>query len=204
MVPVGMAEDTAFGAYFGSLAALDALAASGPLAASGAPLLSRQPVGFARPAETRMFGALAPPPAAPAGPMNLSRSVFGSHRKLAGAKAPPPRRPKTGDDLLLDLASRMESDGGMPGPDIASRAIASIIALMAFVSQGHTPSTGAFRSHVARLLKFLKSLSGLSSRQQQLVAAAIESAEKGAAPAGDWLGMADKPGDRWKEVMKLL
>ena len=68
------------------------------------------------------------------------------------------------DEVLLELASRMESDGGMPGADVPARAIASVIALMAFVSRGHTPSAGAFRSHVARLVKFLKSLSGLSEQ----------------------------------------
>jgi hypothetical protein len=63
-------------------------------------------------------------------------------------------------EVLLDLASRMDSDGGMPGKSTESRAIATVIALLAFLSQGHTPTGGTFRSHVARLTSFLKSLTG--------------------------------------------
>jgi hypothetical protein len=44
----------------------------------------------------------------------------------------------TATDILLDLASRMEADGGMPGPDEESRAIATVVALLAFLSAGHT------------------------------------------------------------------
>jgi hypothetical protein len=121
----------------------------------------------------------------------------------ARVPAPPPQR-QTSEEILLDLASRMDSDGGMPGKDSSSRAIATIVALMAFVSQGHTSTAGAFRSHVARLAKFLKSLSGLSRRQQQLATAAVEKVEKGEAPAGDWLVLAAKRGDHWKQVTELL
>ncbi len=94
---------------------------------------------------------------------------------------------ETAEDILLDLASRMESDGGMPGKNLESRVSATIVALLAFVSQGHTHSRGAFRSHVARLESFLQSLAGLSSHSQQTVATVIELARKGAAPAGDWI-----------------
>ena len=72
--------------------------------------------------------------------------------------------------------------------------------MLAFLSQGHTPTDGAFRSHVARLVSFLKSMGGLSSRQQEIVAAVLALARKGTAPAGDWLTLARTSGDRWKEV----
>jgi hypothetical protein len=212
VVPVGMAAYTAFNAYFGKHAAADMTsmlaATSTQFLEAGAPLMASLSMPRATP-----VASAAPPPmpvtdqivgSAPGGPAKLLRSLFGSHKAVPRAKAPRPPQPKTGDEILLDLASRMDSDGGMPGPDSSSRAIATVVALMAFVSQGHTPTTGVFRSHVARLAKFLKSLSGLSSRQQQLVDAVIERADKGTAPNGDWLGLALKPGDHWKEVMKLV
>ena len=139
---------------------------------------------------------------APSGAAGLFKSLF---RKTSGrANAPAPRQSETAEEILLDLASRMDSDGGMPGPDAASRAAASIIALIAFVSQGHTTSTGAFRSHVMRLFHFLRSLGGLSRHRQLQVAAIVQRVEEGNIPPGDWLGLALKPGDHWKEVMKLV
>jgi hypothetical protein len=47
------------------------------------------------------------------------------------------------EDILLDLASRLDSDGGMPGKNRESRASATVIALLAFLSQGHTFTRGA-------------------------------------------------------------
>jgi hypothetical protein len=111
---------------------------------------------------------------------------------------------ETAEDILLDLASGMESDGGMPGDNRESRVSATIIALLAFLSQGHTHTRGAFRSHVARLESFLQSLTGLSSHLQQVVAAVIELARKGTAPAGDWITLARTSGNHLKEVERRL
>ena len=114
------------------------------------------------------------------------------------------RPAETADDVLLDLASRMESDGGMPGKTRESRAIATVVAVLAFLSQGYSPADGAFRSHVSRLVSFLKSLTGLSSRQQQVVAAVIELARKGTAPAGEWISLAHTSGDHWRAVERSV
>jgi hypothetical protein len=94
----------------------------------------------------------------------------------------------------------MDPDGGMPGENYEGRAIASVIALLAFLSQGHTPIRGAFRSHVARLVSFLKSLTALSSHQKQIVNAVIVRALKGSAPAGEWVTVAHAGGNQWKEI----
>ncbi len=98
----------------------------------------------------------------------------------------------------------MESDGGMPGKNLEPRIGATIVALLAFVSQGHSHSRGAFRSHVARLESYLQSLTGLSSQVQQVVAAVIELARKGTAPAGDWMTLARTSGNHRKEVERSL
>jgi hypothetical protein len=81
-----------------------------------------------------------------------------------------------------------------------SRAIASVVTLLAFLSQGHTDSSGAFRSHVARLMAFLESLNGLSRNQQQVVAAVIQLASEGTAPAGEWVRLARTSGNHWMKV----
>ncbi len=185
VVPVGMAQDTAFGAYFQPVtpapfplnpatmtmtAMPSAPHASLALRSEGSPLLSRIRKQFSRQR----------PPAEAAG------------------------QAETAEDMLLGLASRMEADGGMPGRDRESRAISTVVALLAFLSQGHTATSGVFRSHVARLVSFLKSLTGLPGHRQEVVAAAIELSNKGAAPAGDWMTLAGKPGDHWKEVERSL
>jgi hypothetical protein len=111
---------------------------------------------------------------------------------------------ETAENTLLDLASGMESDGGMPGENRESRVSATIVALLAFLSQGHTHTRGAFRSHVARLESFLQAVTGLSSDLQSVVATVIELARKGTAPAGDWMTLARTSGNHLKEVERRL
>ena len=184
VVPVGMPQDTAFGAYFPSQAAPGGM----PLPASpmAAPMIARYAM--------TLDALSASPTAKHAGAPLLAR-----FQKSADAD-----RPETAEDILLDLASRMDSDGGMPGKNSESRAMATVIALLAFLSQGHTPTDGAFRSHVARLVSFLRSLTGLSTHQQETVAAVIERARKGTAPAGEWIRLARTSGNHWREVERSV
>jgi hypothetical protein len=98
----------------------------------------------------------------------------------------------------------MDSDGGMPGKDPGSRASASVVALLAFLANGHTPASGAFRSHAARLVRFLESLSGLDAGKRKLVDLALQAVRSGKAPSGDWLSMARSGGDRWSALAKVL
>jgi hypothetical protein len=57
---------------------------------------------------------------------------------------------------------------------------------------------------VARLVSFLKSLTGLSSHQQQIVAAVIELAGKGTAPPGEWMTLTRTSGNHWTEVERSV
>jgi hypothetical protein len=181
VVPVGMAQDTAFRAYFLSQAgeAMDAMPAdaSGFLAAMAPASIERARRGTA-----------------------MEFTTLFSRGDAVGKFGNASRRAETAEDILLELASRIDSDGGMPGKNSESRAGATVIAVLAFLSQGHTPTIGAFRSHVARLVSFLQSLTGLSSHQQEMVAAVVELARKGAAPTGEWITLARTSGDHWKEV----
>jgi Ca-activated chloride channel family protein len=117
---------------------------------------------------------------------------------MASAAAPPPEPV----DLLVELAARMEPDGGMRGRDLESRAGASIAALFAFLTHGHTSRAGAFRSHVGRLEAFLRSAAGLPPHLQRLVDAALAAGDR--APVGDWTGLAYIGADPWPAIEQAL
>jgi Ca-activated chloride channel family protein len=98
------------------------------------------------------------------------------------------RRPADSlDDSLMDLASQLEPDGGMPGENASERAARSVAVLLAFVSAGHTLTTGAFRSHVARLVEFLKST---KTSDRTTIDLALAAARSGKVPPGDWQAIA--------------
>jgi hypothetical protein len=78
------------------------------------------------------------------------------------------------------------------------------VALLAFLANGHTPSNGAFRSHVVRLVQFLGSLTALDSEKRQLVVRALTAARQGQAVSGDWLRLAQSGGDRWGALARAL
>jgi hypothetical protein len=115
--------------------------------------------------------------------------------------------PKDGlsaEDLLLELAGRMEADGGMPGATMEARVGATVAALFAFLSRGHTARAGAFRSHVQRLMSFLESAHGVRGGRRRMQTAALRFAREGRAPAGDWLKSASGSVDPWKEMARVL
>jgi Ca-activated chloride channel homolog len=200
VVPVGMAQDTAFGSYFPKmLDARKAFTGAFPtVSLAAAPLPASAPM-----AGMEFFGGdLSPAEPGAAPPARRRMPLFCERKAADRTDAVPPV--ETAEDILLDLASGMESDGGMPGDNRESRVSATIIALLAFLSQGHTHTRGAFRSHVTRLESFLQSLTGLSSHLQQVVAAVIELARKGTAPAGDWITLARTSGNHLKEVERRL
>lgn len=191
IVPVGMAQDTAFHAYFQNQMPAGMTASLSPRAA---PLLSV----MAGPEPTE-FTSILHETAAP-----FSRVLRSRRKTPAMHSAETAGATGAAEDVLLDLASRLDSDGGIPGKNREERASASVMAVLAFLSQGHTLTGGAFRSHVARLVSFLKSVTGLSSPQQRIVAAVIELAQKGRAPAGEWITVAQAAGNHWKEVERVV
>ena len=106
---------------------------------------------------------------------------------------------ESSDDVLINLASQLEPDGGMPGQNGAERAARSAAVLLALVAAGHTLTTGAFRSHVARLVQYLTSLNS------QIFDVAIQAARTGSVPPGDWLATARDSGvPLMMEVEKAL
>jgi Ca-activated chloride channel family protein len=142
VVPVGLAQDVAMGAYFAEEVMLRSFASINigydkmmPIA-HGVPLLERA---------FRRKGAGVPGPTV---------GVFVER----GATAIPASS-DTGDakDVeLLHLASSLEPDGGMPGKSEELRALATILTLLRFLADGHSVNAGAFRAHVKRMVGFLE------------------------------------------------
>jgi len=213
IVPVGMPQDTRFGAYFHAPVTM--------AAPTGAPMAARYAIMSpgtmpAPPAPTAsagggLSGRFSKVPAPPAPTASAGGGLSGLFSKVRMASArrpglppPPPPPPHNSDDSLLELASALDSDGGLPGSSLEARAAASAVALLAFLANGHTPSSGAFRSHVARLVQFLGSLTALDSEKRQLVERALTVARQGQAVSGDWLRLAQSGGDRWGALARAL
>ena len=205
VVPVGMPQDTAFGAYFlnRSVNATFSSAEFSRLMDShihpDAAIPAAPQARFRMAEMQESLGSLGAANNRAASP-GVIRRLFSRRGAAAKASTDEARPAETAENLLLDLASRMDTDGGMPGNTPESRAAVAVIALLAFLSQGHTLTRGAFRSHVARLVSFLTSLTGLSSRRQQIVDAVIGLVRKGEAPPGEWVTLAHTSGDHWTEV----
>jgi len=69
----------------------------------------------------------------------------------------PVKAPIESDNLPIELASRIEPDGGMPGKSIDHRIERTIAAILFFEREGSTEKSGPFRAHVRRLYAFLRS-----------------------------------------------
>jgi Ca-activated chloride channel family protein len=152
VVPVGMPQDVQLGAYFG-----------GSTGSRGMPLPA-----MARLAPMPSMPIPVPPLAAMPGPPlpsddEVPASLFRRAAALFHAKQPelpavpfPPSAEPSAEDLLLDLARKLEPDGGMPGKNDFERVVRSLAAVLAFMIEGHTATAGAFRAHVERLMHFLE------------------------------------------------
>jgi Ca-activated chloride channel family protein len=199
VVPVGMPQDTAFGAYFPAPTAVASLGMALP---PPPPAQVPAPGPVTRPS----IVCSAPLAAAPSG----DRPAF--RRGLPKVARPQwiarfNKRSEESvplEDALMDLAAQLEPDGGMPGKTVSVRAGRTIAALLAFVAAGHTTTSGAFRSHVARLVEFLKSAADVSAREKQLIGRVLEAVAAGKAPQGKWQVLSSAPAAPWRELEKAL
>ena len=139
VVPVGMPEDTAFDAYFAQAAFTQAN--SQILRCMKTADFQAKPLGHK---------------------MKAPRRRESSDVKLNACYSMPPspmspaQDKPAGEELLMVLAALIEPDGGMPGKDNERRLIASLLALLCFVANGHTQASGAYRRHVKRLSGFIE------------------------------------------------
>jgi len=194
VVPLGMLQGTDFNAYaaappqtmFGLFAA--APPAPSPMQAGGAldrSAAKRIPLVGMAPSSPGMFTRM------------IQKVRVGSPTK------PEPPAPPKGPDLM-DLAAQLEPDGGMPGKSASARAGRTVVALLAFLAEGHTSTSGAFRSHVARLVRWLKSVTGVSNREREVIDLAIRAVEASKAPEGKWLELTARADGAWKELERAL
>ncbi|MBI3679664.1 MAG: VWA domain-containing protein [Acidobacteria bacterium] len=100
------------------------------------------------------------------------------------------------EDLLLELAARIEADGGMPGRKEEDRVLATVLAILAFLQESHSLKTGAFRSHVRRLVEFLE-----ARADRDVVRRVIECARSGRIVPGDWVCTQNAT---WEEIEEAL
>jgi len=164
VIPVGMPQDTAFGAYFEGAGA-HAFLGSGYVSASAESYEVAQEVGFSA--------------------LRQSLRAFRPARQQELFESAQWELP---EDLLLELASRLEPDGGMRGGDDEQRLSLTLVALLCFLAEGHTVQCGTFRSHVERLLKFVKNYptAKLSDDQRKILSAIIALVESGRSLPGNW------------------
>jgi len=138
-VPVGMPEDTPFGAYFSP-------PPSGIVYSAPPDLAEAEPVCYAycRPAVA---------------PRRTRRPRRGSARgrfRLSREERPEPR---TESDepvgRIIEYIIGLEPDGGMPGDCIEERILHTCLAALAVVEAGYTLTGGPFSGHLRKMLGFL-------------------------------------------------
>jgi Ca-activated chloride channel family protein len=202
VVPVGMPQDVAFQAYFrGVPPSPAATGAFAPMAAASA-----------MPSPRAMPGPPPPPsPKAGASVPALSRITKAVLEHVRRGKPEAPVKPLESalgpEDLLLDLAQKLEPDGGMPGKNDSERVERSLVAVLGFMVEGHTATAGAFRTHVQRLMHFLQTSAfpSLTTREQWTLNDALAWIKKGTAPPCKLRDLlAWKEAEAWHQITMLV
>ncbi len=90
----------------------------------------------------------------------------------------------------------------------------TLVALLCFLAEGHTVQSGTFRSHVERLLTFVKNYptAKLADDRRKVLSAIIALVESGRSLHGNWLSTAPaflekRPppsGELWKRLQDEL
>jgi len=100
---------------------------------------------------------------------------------------------------LVDRAGQIQPDGGMPGDTDDERVLASVLALLCFLADGHTSDQGVFRSHVRRLSAYLVQAADQNETVKQVLALASE----GRPLPGEWTEKSPEP-EIWNEIAEAL
>lgn len=210
IVPVGQPQDTSFTAMFNAPGQMPA-PASGLLPPPPSPMPMQAPSPL--PGYTQMYrGAPAEPPPAP---RNASGSFLGSTvggvldaiGSLAGKLFSKDNSLELDlsyeeAETAVDLVSRLEGDGGMPGSNPEERVLATLTALLALLADGHTLTAGALRVHVKRMVAWLESgvIKTLPPHRRAVAERALVRIKAGQPAAGDWL----QPNPAWSQIEKAL
>lgn len=161
VVPVGMPHDLEMNAYFGT-GAIGGSDAS--LCLASAPMIEQRlavsdlhirRLAIGAMSEEQSDIAVSEPPKR-RGPLSFFKDRRKAHRMTMQPDFdafPPP--PEDSPDSLMEAASLLEEDGGMPGRSLEERIVVSLGLLEALVDDGSTRARGPFRHHVRRLIEFL-------------------------------------------------
>jgi hypothetical protein len=182
VVPVGMPEDTAFESYFSS--SIDSPAEASESSCTASPpvfFLSSSPLDVSDVSSSQSVWMSAW--------MSFNRSL----NQLVGAR--PQDRIEKGEEtsdeaLLVELAGRIEPDGGMPGKTEEQRWWTTAAVLCYFLSLGHTPQHGAFRRHVERMLQYLTASPVVATDVQAWDL--LHRLQQGDVPSGAWRQLAEE------------
>ena len=102
---------------------------------------------------------------------------------LSSEPPPPPELARL--ERAMELASRLEPDGGMPGPDAEARVAASLAAYGCLTAGG---AERIFRRHLVRLEQFLAgpAVAGLPAGARSLVGQILDSIRNGTTDPTVW------------------
>jgi Ca-activated chloride channel homolog len=97
-------------------------------------------------------------------------------------------------DVLMDIAGRLEADGGLPGSSRSKRILDALLALLAFSSASAERGDRIFKPHIARLLEFLKNAAPdlQDETRASSLTKALEIVEQGGTLPGDWTCLLEK------------
>jgi Ca-activated chloride channel family protein len=192
VVPVGLAQDMAWGAYFLDTANIVMGTGVMKMRVLGSPDME---AGFdpsmARHRKTPLLSRLFSKRDTS---FPRSTSVRMEESWLSASKPDDTRQVH-----LLDLASTLDPDGGMPGKSEEERVLATILALLQFLAGGHSASAGPFRAHVKRMIEFLEK----SKIRTGVVKEIVELGRSGRALGGDWSNRKPEPA-LWAELEEAL
>lgn len=191
VIPVGIPQDTVFDSFFQCVGASSTFL--------GSPLLDEHGAS----AYTGRVGSLF---------LRCPQAVQAPKAKLRELYESPEL--EIPEDLLLELASRLEPDGGMRGDDDEERLSLTLVALLCFLAEGHTVESGTFRPHVDRLLTFVKNYptASLADDRRKILSSVIALVEGGRSLSGDSFTTAlafleKRPptsGEFWKQLQDEL
>ncbi len=205
VVPVKQPQDTSFAEIFAAPPSFSQLALA-PAAMPMLPPPPPSPQAAGAPSDfTRMFKAVPVTSSSTAG--SAVGGVFNAIGSIAGKllskeKAAETKQTNQQAETAVDLVSRLEGDGGMPGANQEERVLTTLTALLALLTDGHTLTTGALRIHVKRMIAWLESgaTKALPADRRKVAEKALARIKAGQPAAGDWL----KPKPTWNRIEKAL
>jgi hypothetical protein len=179
VVPVGVPEDVEFDSYFGTLGGGDLLRMT-----RGAPAVSlSKSLDF-------LACSMESEPAAPQ--TGRMRRILSSIPSLDEELV---ESPFEDTNPLVELATLIESDGGMPGDSLAERVKRTLLALICFRTEETVNRSGIFKRHSQRLLSFIQGLdlNQITEKLRDLCSKSLELIEQ---PDLNW--------EHWPEVAEKL